>query len=76
MHKFLLGQAVAFFPPHGSYVPSGTIVTAKLPERNGECYYRIHHTVEQHDRIVHEGELHAVVANDDAPAKGSGDLIK
>jgi hypothetical protein len=71
MHKFLLGQAVAYFPPHGSYVPSGTwIVTAKLPERNGECYYRIHHSVEQHERIVREGELHAVAANDDAPAKG------
>jgi hypothetical protein len=64
MHKFYLGQAVAYNPPSGSFVPSGKwIVTAKLPERNGECYYRIRHSVEQHERIAREGELTAI-AND------------
>jgi len=64
MHKFYLGQPVAYNPPHGTHVPSGRwIVTEKLPERNGECYYRIRHTVEQHERIVREGELTAI-AND------------
>jgi hypothetical protein len=58
MHKFYLGQAVAYHSPGGTYVPSGTwVVTAKLPDRNGECYYRIHHAIEQHERIVREGEL-------------------
>ena len=47
MHKFYLGQAVAYHPPRGTYVPTGRwIVTEKLPERNGECYYRIRHASE------------------------------
>ena len=36
------------------------MVTETLPERNGECYYRVHHAVEQHERIVREGELVAI----------------
>jgi hypothetical protein len=68
MHKFHLGQTVAYLPPRGTYVLSGTWgITAKLPERNGEFYYRIHHTIEQHERVVREGELTAIAANDDAP---------
>ncbi len=61
MHKFYLGQAVAYQPPRGTHVSSGTwAVTAKLPERNGECYYRIHHTIEHHERIAREGDLTAI----------------
>ncbi len=64
MHKFYLGQAVAYQTPRGTYVPSGTwVVTAKLPQRNGECYYRIHHVIEQHERIAREGELTAIANN-------------
>jgi hypothetical protein len=64
MHKFHLGQAVAYNPPHGTHVPSGMwVVTEKLPERNGECYYRIHHSIGGHDGVVREGELTAI-AND------------
>ena len=63
MHKFHLGQAVAYNPPRGTYVPSGTwVVTAQLPERNGDCYYRVHHAIEQHERIAREGELVAIAA--------------
>ena len=68
MHKFYLGQAVEYFPPRGTYVPSGTwVVTATLPERNGECYYSIPHASEAHARVVREAELRAVADNDDAP---------
>ena len=53
-------QAVEYNPPRGTYVPSGTwIVTATLPERNGEYYYRIRHSGEPHERVVREGELSA-----------------
>ena len=70
MHKFHLGQTVAYRPPSGTFVPSGTwAIIAKLPERNGECYYRIHHTVEEHERIAREGELVAIVANVGPKAK-------
>ena len=35
-HKFILGQAVAYTPPTGTYAPPGIyVVTAKLPERDG-----------------------------------------
>jgi hypothetical protein len=64
MHKFYLGQAVAYHPPRGTHVPSGRwIITEKLPERNGECYYRIRHSIEHHELVVREGELTAI-AND------------
>jgi hypothetical protein len=47
--------------PRRTYVPAGTcVVTAKLPERNGECYYRILHASEVHDHVIREGELRAI----------------
>jgi hypothetical protein len=68
MHKFYLGQAVAYHPPRGTYVPTGRwIVTEKLPERNGEYYYRIRHASEVHERVVREVELTAIAVNDDTP---------
>jgi hypothetical protein len=60
MHQFYLGQAVEYHPPRGTYVPTGMwTITAKLPERNGEYYYRIRHPGEPHERMVREGELNA-----------------
>jgi hypothetical protein len=64
MHKFYLGQPVGYHPPRGTHVPSGMwVVTEKLPEWNGECYYRIHHSIGRDDRVVREAELTAS-AND------------
>ena len=58
-HKFPLGQAVEFRSRHG-YAPSGVyVVTAKLPERDGEFEYHIKHTSELHERIARESELQA-----------------
>ena len=49
MHKFHLGERVMYSPPRGTDVPPGAwIVAAKLPERNGECYYR---ASEVHERV-------------------------
>ena len=63
MHKFYLGQAAGYQPPRGTHVPSGTwVVTAKLPERYGECYYRIHHAIEQYERIARESDLTAIAS--------------
>jgi hypothetical protein len=40
MHKFHLGQAVAYNPRKGTWAPQGAyIVTAKLLERDGEFEY-------------------------------------
>jgi hypothetical protein len=36
------------------------VVTAKLPERDGEFEYHIKHTSELHERIARESELQAV----------------
>jgi hypothetical protein len=58
-HKFILGQAVGYSPPPGRYAPPGIyVVTAKLPEQNGEFEYHIKHTSELHERLAKEGELH------------------
>lgn len=49
--KFHLGQDVGVQPPRGTYVFLGAwIVTAKLPERDGEFEYRIRSALEDHDR--------------------------
>jgi hypothetical protein len=58
-HKFILGQAVEYTPARGIYSPPGIyIVTAKLPERDGEFEYHIKHTGELHERIAKESDLH------------------
>jgi hypothetical protein len=57
-HKFIIGQVVEYTPPRGLYAPPGLyIVTAQLPERDGELEYHIRHTSEPHDRS--ESELRA-----------------
>lgn len=68
MHKFHLGQLVEYHVPRGIDAPRGTyIVTAKLPERDGEFEYRIRSALEEHERMVRESELGAIAANDGAP---------
>jgi hypothetical protein len=58
-HKFILSQTVAYTPPRGTYAPPGIyLVTAKLPEREGEFEYHIRHSSERHERIAKESELH------------------
>jgi hypothetical protein len=58
-HKFILGQAVAYSPPRRQYAPPGIyLVTAKLPERDGEFEYHIKHSSELHERIAKESELY------------------
>jgi hypothetical protein len=60
-HKFILGQAAGDTPPPAQYAPPGLyVVTAKLPERDGEFEYHIKHASEQHERIARESELQAV----------------
>ena len=59
-HKFILGQAVEY-RPRGLYAPRGIyVVTALLPERDGEFEYHIKHISEPHERIARESELHGV----------------
>jgi hypothetical protein len=68
MHKFLLGQAVSYRVPHGIDAVHGAyIVTAKLPERDGQLEYRIRSPAEQHERVVTESELTAVSEGEAAP---------
>jgi hypothetical protein len=59
-HKFILGQAVEYAAPRRLYAPPGIyLVTAKLPERDGEFEYHIKHTSELLERIARESELQA-----------------
>ena len=61
MHKFYIGQAVEYRPPRGTSAPRGAyVVTAKLPERDGQFEYRIRSAFEEHERIAHESELRAL----------------
>src|SRR5271165_5230363 len=57
-HKFKIGQAVEYRASRGIYAPGGTyLVTARLPERDGEFEYRIRSLDEPHERIARESEL-------------------
>jgi hypothetical protein len=68
MHKFHLGQAVEYHAPRGIQAPSGAyVVTAKLPERDGEFGYHIKHPTDAHERTAKESELRAIGVNDNAP---------
>jgi hypothetical protein len=61
MHKFYLGQPVQYRPPSGMCAPHGAyVVTAKLPERDGEFEYRIRNMNEEHGRMVRESQLRAL----------------
>jgi hypothetical protein len=68
MHKFNLGQAVAYRAVRGLYAASGAyVVTAKLPERDGEYEYRIRNLAEAHERMARESDLRAIAADESMP---------
>jgi hypothetical protein len=68
MHKFHLGQMVAFNPQKGWAARGAYVVRAKLPERDGEFEYRIRSAIEEHERLARESELAAMSENKAAPA--------
>jgi hypothetical protein len=71
MHKFHLGQAVAYRATRGLYAASGAyVVTAKLPERDGHYEYRIRNLAEAHERMARESDLMAITADASAPGAG------
>jgi hypothetical protein len=71
MHKFHLGQAVAYRAARGLYAASGAyVVTAKLPERGGEYVYSIRNVAEAHERMARESDLMAISAGDGARGAG------
>jgi hypothetical protein len=67
MHKFHLGQMVAFNPQKGWAARRAYVVTAKLPERDGEFEYSIRNQAEVHVRMARESELQAM--NESAKGK-------
>jgi hypothetical protein len=70
MHKFSLGQAVTYRVSRLVDASCGVyVVTAKLPERDGEFEYHIRSTNEKHERVARESELTAIAVGDKAAAK-------
>ena len=68
IHKFHLGQAVEYRTARGLYAASGAyVVTAKLPERDGEYEYRIRNLAEAHERKARESELQAMSESEAQP---------
>jgi hypothetical protein len=56
-YKFNIGQAVQFAPQCARGAPGLYVVTALLPERDGEFEYSISNESEPYDRVAKEGEL-------------------
>jgi hypothetical protein len=72
MHKFHLGQAVAYRVSRGLYAASGAyVVTAKLPERDGEYEYRIRNVAEAHERMARESQLEVMRETEVQPGRGN-----
>ena len=67
-HKFSVGQTVTFRARNAP--PGACVVTAKLPERNGEYEYHIRNLAEKNERMARESELQAVTETE--PPKGRG----
>jgi hypothetical protein len=54
-------RQLAADPRKGTWAPRGAyIVTAKLPERDGEFEYRIRSAIEDNERMARESELQAI----------------
>ncbi len=64
MHKFHLGQTVEYRSRNAP--PGACVVTAKLPERDGEYEYRIRNLAEAHERMARESQLE-VLSQTEAP---------
>jgi hypothetical protein len=72
MHKFHLGQAVSYRAALGLYAASGAyVVTAKLPERDGEYEYRIRNLAEAHERMAREYQLEVMRETEVQPGRGN-----
>ena len=58
-HKFRVGQTVQFRtkPFYVSAALGVFEVIKQLPERDGECEYRIKNVAEPHERVARESEL-------------------
>jgi hypothetical protein len=56
-HRFKIGQAVEYRASRGIYARGPYVVTAALPERDGEFEYRIRSTNEPYERTAKESEL-------------------
>jgi hypothetical protein len=50
-HKFKIGQAVEYRTSRGIYARGPYVVTAELPERDGEFEYRRKNPNEPHERM-------------------------
>jgi hypothetical protein len=57
-HKFKIGDTVFVKATRNLNLPGGAyVVTATLPERDGEFKYRVRSSHEPHERVMTESEL-------------------
>jgi hypothetical protein len=60
-HKFQIGASVFVNPSVGLNIPGGAyIVTAKLPERDGELEYRVRSADEPYERVMRENQMQKI----------------
>jgi hypothetical protein len=60
-HQFHVGQTVFVDRSPTLNISAGAyIVTKKLPERDGECEYRVKSINEPHERVVRESQLRKI----------------
>jgi len=56
--KFKVGDTVFVKPARNFNIPGGAyVITAVLPERDGEIEYRLRNTREPHERVMAESQL-------------------
>jgi hypothetical protein len=75
-HKFYLGQRVTYRPGRGIYALRGAyVVTAKLPEMDGQFRYHIRSVTEAHEREAGERDL-TPMAEDKPPSAVASDFLR
>ena len=58
VHKFKVGDTVFVGAARNLNIPGGAyMITAALPERDGEFEYRLRNTREPHERVMAESQL-------------------
>jgi hypothetical protein len=57
-HKFKIGDTVFVKPARNLNLAGGAyVITAVLPERDGDFEYRVRNTREPHERVMAESQL-------------------
>ncbi|GAC1344016.1 MAG: hypothetical protein NVSMB18_20880 [Acetobacteraceae bacterium] len=65
IHKFRVGDNVSVLPDHsnGNVRPGTYTIVRAMPVTGATCQYRARHSLDAHERVLEEAQLHAQPAS-------------